>query len=145
MIVCPGLKRGLQARFASSLVDPKQEGSCNMFKHLFTLVVLAGIGYGCYLGYEKWQESLTPLDRAESALTARNFSDAVIQLQYANSQDPSNMRIMLMLAEAHYGNNQKSAAAALYRKAESLINDPEQSVSMRRHRERFAILRGSGY
>jgi Tfp pilus assembly protein PilF len=120
-------------------------GEIVMLKHLVKLAVLVGIGYGCFRGYEAWEASRTPLDRAELAMLAGRMPDAIDQLQVALRQDPTNQRIQLMLAEAYDRNGQKTAAAAMYREAQNLLNDPEQSVSMRRHRERFAILRASGY
>lgn len=116
-----------------------------MFKNLLTLAALCGLGYGCYAGYEHYQASRTAFDLGESALSARQYSDAARYLEQALREDPGNMRIMLMLGEAYTRANRKVEAAAMYRAAEPLLNDPEQSVSMRRHRERFAVLRGEGY
>lgn len=116
-----------------------------MFKNLLTLAVLCGLGYGCYAGYEQYQASRTALDLGESALSAHAYSDAVEYLGQALREDPTNMRIMLMLAESYARTGQKAEAAAMYRQAETLLNDPEQSVSMRRHRERYSVLRGEGY
>lgn len=116
-----------------------------MFKNLLMLAALGGIGYGCYAGYERYQASRTALDLGESAMTSHEYADAAAYLEQALREDPSNMRIMLMLGEAYVRTNRKVEAAAMYRLAETMLNDPEQSVSMRRHRERYAVLRGEGY
>ena len=116
-----------------------------MFKHLLMLAVLGGIGYGCYAGDEQYQASRTALDFGESALTSHQYDDASTYLEQALREDPSNMRIMLMLGEAYVRTNRKPEAAAMYRMAQTLLNDPEQSVSMRRHRERYAVLQGEGF
>lgn len=116
-----------------------------MFKNLLTLAVLGGIGYGCYAGYEQYQASRTALDLGESAMSSHEYVDACGYLEQALREDPSNMRIMLMLGESYMRSNRKPESAAMYRAAEPLLNDPEQSVSMRRHRERFAVLQGEGY
>lgn len=116
-----------------------------MFKNLLTLAVLCGIGYGCYAGYEQYQASRTALDLGESAMSSHEYADAAGYLEQALRENPSNMRIMLMLGEAYARTNRKPEAAAMYRMAEPMLNDPEQSVSMRRHRERFAVLQSEGY
>ncbi len=116
-----------------------------MFKNLLTLAILGGIGYGCYMGYEKYQASRSELDLGESAMSERDYSTAIDHLEAALREDPNNMRIMLMLGESYARASRKPEAVAMYRQAEPLLNDPEQSVSMRRHRERFAVLQGEGY
>lgn len=136
------LKRGaLEAHV--SMMRVRREA--RMFKNLLTLAVLGGIGYACYAGYEHYQASRSALDLGESAMTSHNYVDAAAYFEQALREQPSNMRIMLMLGEAYMRSNRKPEAAAMYRLAEALLNDPEQSVSMRRHRERYAVLRGEGY
>lgn len=142
MELAEALKRGaLIARV--SLMRVRREA--RMFKNLLMLAVLGGIGYGCYAGYEQYQASRTALDLGESALTSHQYDDASTYLEQALREDPSNMRIMLMLGEAYVRTNRKPEAAAMYRMAQTLLNDPEQSVSMRRHRERYAVLQGEGF
>ncbi len=142
MQLVEALKRGaLIARV--SLMRVRREA--RMFKNLLMLAVLGGIGYGCYAGYERYQASRTALDLGESAMTAHEYDDASSYLEQALREEPSNMRIMLMLGEAYVRTNRKPEAAAMYRMAQTLLNDPEQSVSMRRHRERYAVLQGEGY
>lgn len=114
-------------------------------KFLITLVVLAAIGYGGWIGYEKFQSSRSDQDIAESLMQSKNYEDAIPHLERARRQQPGNTAVVLMLAECYDRNGQKQQAAACYRSVEPTLNDASQAVSLRRAKERYAVLRASGY
>ncbi len=82
------------------------------------------------------------LDQGLSALQSGDYEQAVVLLERARQEEPENVGIALHLASAYDKAGDPRRAVSAYESAESLLNDPDQSVSMRRHRERFAILKG---
>ena len=90
-------------------------------------------------------ELLSDQDIAESLMQSKNYEDAIPHLERARRQQPGNTAVVLMLAECYDRNGQKQQAAACYRSVEPTLNDASQAVSLRRAKERYAVLRASGY
>jgi thioredoxin-like negative regulator of GroEL len=114
-------------------------------RSFLTLLVLAAIGYCGFLGYQKWQESRDPADVGKSAMESKDFASAIPYLEKARRLRPADQTIVLQLAECYFRTGDKARSISYYSTVENLINDPNQAVAMRKHRERVSTLRAAGF
>lgn len=111
---------------------------------LLNLALVAAIGYGGYVGYQRWQQQRDPRDIAEECMELGRYESATYYLEIARDQFPEDQMVVLHLAESCDRSGDKLRALRLYESVEDVLNDVGSSVSLRRHRERFARLRASG-
>jgi tetratricopeptide (TPR) repeat protein len=112
-----------------------------MVRLILQLIVIAGIGLGAVLAYDEITRPTTSLDSARAYASDGNYIAAVQHYHEAMAEDPGNLWITLELAACHDRNGEPRKALACYEDAAPLLNDPSNSVTLRRHKDRYAALR----
>jgi tetratricopeptide (TPR) repeat protein len=90
--------------------------------------------------YQQYLDSSAALIGGRQAMEKGRYDVAVEQLQTAYEQDPDDLTICLDLAECTARLGQDRDALIWYRRAEPLLARDSSSISMQRHKERFALL-----
>src|SRR5438046_1940192 len=114
-------------------------------RSLLTLLVLATLGYGGFLGYQRWQASRDPTDVAHAAMSDQDYQAAIGLLENARRAHPSDQMLIVDLAECYYRVGDKTRASACYNSVMDLVNDPSRALEMRHHRANIAGLHGAGF
>lgn len=112
-----------------------------MFRLILQLVVIAGVGLGAVLAYDEITRPTTSLETARAFSSDGNYIAAVQHYHEAMAEDPGNLWITLELAACHDRFGEQRKALSCYEDAAPLLNDPANSVSLRRHKERYSALR----
>lgn len=112
-----------------------------MSRLLVKIVLLAGISYAGWRLWEARNEPDTPLDLGRQAMADSDYASAIVLLEDAAAQDPGDLAIQLDLATCYDRMGDRSSALACYLVARPLLDEPgSESMTMRRHRDRFAVL-----
>lgn len=111
---------------------------------LTTLAVICALAWG---GLHAWRaySNVSPLTRAEWAMGSGDYETAIAFYEEAETLQPGNLRIRVQLAECHDRLGDKATAAALYKQARVVLNDPDAPASIEYHRDRLATLESLGY
>lgn len=109
-------------------------------------LVVRGIAVGAIAaaGWWAWQRHQIPdtsLELGRQRMTVGDFSSAVPLLEDAAAHEPDDLSIQLDLATCYDRLGDFSSALACYMIARPLLDESApDSVTIRRHRDRFAVL-----
>lgn len=116
-----------------------------MGKTILAILVGVLLAVGAYQGWDRYQRGVPPYERAKWGMNSGDYRGALVHLIKAQEQDPSDLRVVVDMAECFDRLGDKATAASLYRQAEPLLMSSTAPAGMRYHRERFEMLTSLGY
>lgn len=107
---------------------------------LIKVGILATSVAGGWRYYQAYLDRSAVLVQGRYAMDHNDFDTAIEYLQVAYQHDPEDLTICLDLADCCLRTGQDRDALAWYRRAEPLLTGESSSVSIMRHKEKFASL-----